>query len=260
LPNIISVIVIAFVLAASIVNLNDEAYTRNVSSSSSNNSDNVPLLDAKDSSNKSTSSLESRDDGKVDNSDPLHVPEKRSAHHMYSLCQEMVWITNVIIGWIIGYAPVCVGFLVALSLATAGGLVELIESVGIYCLSTIFGLIIHISLSLPALYYFFTGENPYHYLFECRQAVIVAFSTASSVSTAFVKLSSCLIYNYVSSANCVIYPGGNFARDYWLRCGLEACSALHCKRRTAHGSQCEHGRHCNRVSMHDSIPCLLGAY
>ena len=167
LPNIISVIVIAFVLAAAILHLNEEA----AENEKADLNDKAPLL----SNNKSSS------DDNTSSDDLLQPKERRTAQRMYGLCQELTWISNVVIGWIIGYAPICVGFLVALSLATAGGLLELLESVGVYCLSTIFGLFVHITLSLPAMYYYFTGENPYVYLYECRQAPLVAFSTASSV-------------------------------------------------------------------------------
>jgi Na+/H+-dicarboxylate symporter len=54
--------------------------------------------------------------------------------------------------------------------------------VGIYCLSAFVGIILHLTVSLPSLFYFYTGENPYHWIYSCRRALLVALSTSSSVS------------------------------------------------------------------------------
>lgn len=201
LPNIISVIVIAFVFAASIMYLNEEeSQYASGSIDGSADEEKFPL-------NKASAG------GEKDSSD--YQAEKRSAAYIYRICQEMTWITNVIIGWIIGYAPICVGFLIAMSLATAGGLVDLLTSVGVYCLSTIFGLFVHASISLPAMYYYFTKENPYQYLYSCRQAPILAFSTASSAATLPITIENVVKSKKVksSTANVVLPMGANVNMD-----------------------------------------------
>lgn len=48
-------------------------------------------------------------------------------------------------------------------------------------LATITGILIHMGITLPAVFFLYTRENPYHWLYACRKAMLVAFSTSSSV-------------------------------------------------------------------------------
>jgi Na+/H+-dicarboxylate symporter len=108
-------------------------------------------------------------------------------------CNEMSDVTNVIITWIISIAPLCVGFLVAASLASAGNLADLMSSVGIYVGSAVAGMLVHVLVTLPILFIWFTnGENPYKWLFAVRQPLIIAFSTESSVSHCLLLLMACM--------------------------------------------------------------------
>jgi Na+/H+-dicarboxylate symporter len=100
-----------------------------------------------------------------------------------SLCKDMSEVSNEIIGWIITLAPVCIGFLIATSIASAGHIIDLLRTVGVYVLSVNVGLLVHTCVMLPAVFYWYTGgENPYSWLYAIRQPLLVAFSTSSSVS------------------------------------------------------------------------------
>lgn len=135
-PNIVSVIVIAFVFGAAIVNLQRKPRAAG------------------------------------------------GAGTVLSVCKEMADVTNEIIGWIITLAPVCVGFLIATSVASAGHIIDLLRTVGVYALSVNVGLFLHICVMLPIVFFWYTGgENPYPWLYAIRQPLLVAFSTSSSVST-----------------------------------------------------------------------------
>ena len=105
------------------------------------------------------------------------------ARLVLKFCVEMSNLSNTIIRWIVSMAPLCMGFLIAASLADAGSLLDLLRNVGIYLMSCFVGMIIHAGIVLPALMYYFTGLNPYSYIFRCRKALLVAVSTASSVCT-----------------------------------------------------------------------------
>jgi proton glutamate symport protein len=56
--------------------------------------------------------------------------------------------------------------------------------VGVYVLSVVVGLALHVGVTLPLVFYWYTGGmNPYTWLYAIRQPLIVAFSTASSAAT-----------------------------------------------------------------------------
>jgi hypothetical protein len=64
----------------------------------------------------------------------------------------------------------------------AGNLSTLMRSVAIYVLASLTGIFIHILITLPTVFFLYTGENPYEWLYVCRKAMLVALSTSSSVS------------------------------------------------------------------------------
>lgn len=59
---------------------------------------------------------------------------------------------------------------------------QLMRSVAVYVLATLTGIFIHIMITLPIVFFLYTGENPYEWLYACRKAMLVALSTSSSVS------------------------------------------------------------------------------
>jgi Na+/H+-dicarboxylate symporter len=65
-----------------------------------------------------------------------------------------------------------------------GNVIDLLQTVGVYVLSTVVGIILHVLIVLPLVFYWYTdGMNPYSWLYAMRQPMIVAFSTASSAAT-----------------------------------------------------------------------------
>ena len=62
-----------------------------------------------------------------------------------------------------------------------GNIVGLLKSVGIYCISAFCGIFLHLTITLPLVFFLFTHENPYLWIYSCRKALLVAVSTSSSV-------------------------------------------------------------------------------
>eukprot|EP00602_Paraphysomonas_sp_CaronLab_P005310 CAMPEP_0185017614 /NCGR_PEP_ID=MMETSP1103-20130426/547_1 /TAXON_ID=36769 /ORGANISM="Paraphysomonas bandaiensis, Strain Caron Lab Isolate" /LENGTH=356 /DNA_ID=CAMNT_0027547109 /DNA_START=469 /DNA_END=1539 /DNA_ORIENTATION=+ len=131
-------------------------------------------------------------------------------------CSEMSEVSNVVIGWIISLAPYCIGFLIAASLASAGNVVNLLQTVGIYVVSVVCGLALHLLVVLPLLFLWYTGgENPYKWLYTIRQPILVAFSTESSAASLPVSIRTAIDSGLVaeSTANTILPMGSTINMD-----------------------------------------------
>ena len=60
---------------------------------------------------------------------------------------------------------------------------DLAQALGWYMTSVLGGLAVHALVTLPALYFLFTRRNPYRFMQQMSQAILTAFSTASSTAT-----------------------------------------------------------------------------
>jgi len=59
----------------------------------------------------------------------------------------------------------------------------LIQVQAYYMLTVLSGLAIHALVTLPAILWIFTRRNPYRFMYQMSQAILTAFSTASSTAT-----------------------------------------------------------------------------
>jgi Na+/H+-dicarboxylate symporter len=152
--------------------------------------------------------------------------ELPTAQVVLQFCMEMSNLSNTVVGWIVSAAPLCMGFLIARSLGDAGSLVDLMQNVGVYVAACLTGMLIHVTVVLPALLHYFTGLNPYTHIFSCRKAILVAFSTASSIATLPMTIQCCVQTNCVSPviANVVLPMGTNLVKD-GLAVGL-SCAVM----------------------------------
>ena len=92
----------------------------------------------------------------------------------------------MIVHWIITLTPIGIFGLIAYRISAAGGgsqLWHLISEISKYFFTVIIGLCIHGFIILPAILYFLTKRNPLKYLRHMSEALITAFSTASSAAT-----------------------------------------------------------------------------
>lgn len=134
----------------------------------------------------------------------------RGVDSVLQFCKEMSDVSNVIIGWIINAAPFCIGFLIANSLASAGNILDLLRTVGVYVFSVLVGLFLHVMVTLPCVFYTATGgENPYSWMYTIRNPIIVALSTASSAATLPVSIKTAVDSGLVSqnTANTLLPMG-----------------------------------------------------
>ncbi len=83
-------------------------------------------------------------------------------------------------------APVGIFCLVAARFGEAqaeGELLEVLEETGWYVVAVLTGLAIHALVTIPLIFWFFTRSNPFRFMYHMSQALLTAFSTASSSAT-----------------------------------------------------------------------------
>ena len=71
---------------------------------------------------------------------------------------------------------------------------EVIQQTGLYVVTVLVGLGIHALLAVPLLLWIFTRRNPYRFIYQMSQALLTAFSTASSSATLPVTM-KCAVEN-----------------------------------------------------------------
>ena len=64
-----------------------------------------------------------------------------------------------------------------------GGLVAVLVQTGAYFVTVLLGLAVHAVLTLPLILWIFTRRNPFRFMTQMAQALLTAFSTASSSAT-----------------------------------------------------------------------------
>ncbi|KAM4825862.1 neutral amino acid transporter B(0) [Thomomys bottae] len=91
--------------------------------------------------------------------------------------------TMVVVSWIMWYAPVGIFFLVAGKIMEMEDVKQLFASLGKYILCCLLGHAIHGLLVLPLIYFIFTRQNPYRFLWGILAPLATAFGTSSSSAT-----------------------------------------------------------------------------
>ena len=75
-----------------------------------------------------------------------------------------------------------------------GGLVAVLVQTGAYFVTVLLGLAVHAVLTLPLILWIFTKRNPLRFMIQMAQALLTAFSTASSSATLPISL-ECVVGN-----------------------------------------------------------------
>ena len=90
-----------------------------------------------------------------------------------------------IVHLIVWYAPIGIASLLMARMGAAGAefFTEEIPRLGAYIGTVLGGLGIHVLITLPLVYILFKRRNPFAYLWRAAQALLTAFSTASSAAT-----------------------------------------------------------------------------
>ncbi len=83
-------------------------------------------------------------------------------------------------------APIGIFCLIASQFGRAqaeGKFMDILQKTGWYSMTVLVGLAIHALIILPAILYVLTRRNPYRFILQMLQAILTAFSTASSTAT-----------------------------------------------------------------------------
>lgn len=107
-----------------------------------------------------------------------------SDHHQALMLDFFTGVNNAMLKmaeWIILLTPIGVFSLISYVIADEG--VDVILGLWKYMLVVIGAILLHGLLTLPLLGSLFGRINPYRYLFRVREAILLAFSTASSAAT-----------------------------------------------------------------------------
>ena len=103
--------------------------------------------------------------------------------------QMIVQINDALLSFILllmKLAPIGIFCLVTARFGEAqaeGNLMEVLRQTGAYFVTVLAGLAVHAFITLPAILWVFTKRNPFRFMYQMSQALLTAFSTASSTAT-----------------------------------------------------------------------------
>jgi Na+/H+-dicarboxylate symporter len=138
-----------------------------------------------------------------------------------ALTEMIVQINDALMAFILllmRVAPLGIFCLVAARFGEAnaeGQLGDVIRQTGWYSLTVLIGLAFHSLVTLPLIYYAVTRKNPYRFLVSMAQALLTAFSTASSSATLPVTMETAVVRGGVSqrSTDFVLPLGATINMD-----------------------------------------------
>ena len=115
-------------------------------------------------------------------------------------------------------APLGIFCLVAARFGKAqaeGAFLDELKQIGLYMVTVLTGLGLHALVTLPLIFWFFTRKNPYRFIYQMSQALLTAFSTASSSATLPVTMECAVEKGGVSkrSAEFVLPLGATINMD-----------------------------------------------
>ena len=107
-----------------------------------------------------------------------------SDHHQNLMLDFFTGVNNAMLKmaeWVIKLTPIGVFSLISYVIADEG--IDMILGLWKYMLVVIGVILLHGLLTLPMLTVFFARTNPYRYMLRVKEAILLAFSTASSAAT-----------------------------------------------------------------------------
>merc|ERR1712183_988541 len=72
-----------------------------------------------------------------------------------------------------------------------GDLMATFTKVGVYFFTVLLGILIHMTITLPSIFYFSTKKNPYQFIYGLKRALMTGFGTASSNASLPVNIECC---------------------------------------------------------------------
>ena len=103
-------------------------------------------------------------------------------------------IVMEMVGWVMWYSPIGIWSLIVAKFASMDNIEQTFQSLALYMVTVIVGLIIHSFLVLPTIFVIFTRKNPFKFAGGLVKALLTAFGTSSSSATLPVTF-SCLEEN-----------------------------------------------------------------
>lgn len=137
--------------------------------------------------------------------------------HLRILIEELNEVVLAGIQIIINFVPIGVCSLIAGCIYEMDGDVSLtFQKIGLYVMTVLIGLLIHWFLILPLIYYFFRRENPYHFIFGLKRALLTAFGTSSSSAALPLTMDCCeknlninpKLSNFILPLGCTVNMDG----------------------------------------------------
>lgn len=140
---------------------------------------------------------------------------------VHAITEMIVQVNDALLAFILllmRVAPLGIFCLVAARFGEAqaeGTFLDVLRQTGHYVLTVLSGLGIHLLVTLPLIFWFFTRKNPFIFIYRMSQALLTAFSTASSSATLPVTMETAVQKAQVpqKSADFVIPLGATINMD-----------------------------------------------
>ncbi|KAH7723546.1 Protein GLT-5 [Aphelenchoides avenae] len=92
-------------------------------------------------------------------------------------------VITKIVGLIMWYSPIGIASLIAMNILEISDLARTARMLGLYMTTVIVGLIMHLFITIPIIYFLACRKNPYVYMKGLLQAALTALGTASSAAS-----------------------------------------------------------------------------
>ena len=140
---------------------------------------------------------------------------------VHALTEMILQINNAMLSFVLllmKVAPLGIFCLVTARFGQAqleGVLLDVVGQTGAYFVTVLAGLGTHVLLTLPLIYWMFTRRNPFRFMYRMSEALLTAFSTASSSATLPITMRSAVKNADVSkqSADFVLPLGATINMD-----------------------------------------------
>ena len=140
---------------------------------------------------------------------------------VHAITEMIVQVNEALLSFILllmKLAPIGIFCLVTARFGAAqaeGNLLEVLRQTGAYFVTVVAGLAVHAFVTLPLILWLFTKRHPFRFMYQMSQALLTAFSTASSTATLPVTMECAITKAKVSkrSAEFVLPLGATINMD-----------------------------------------------
>lgn len=107
-----------------------------------------------------------------------------------TLIREINHVSMKITSWVVWFSPIGVFFLI-LSRFVGLDISIMLQQMGLFFITVVLGMVIHMALIMPLVSFLLTRKNPYRFIGNMGEALAMAFGTASSSATLPLTMSCC---------------------------------------------------------------------